>query len=102
MIGGVAQLPEAAAGVRGRGWEQAEDFGFLDFVFLDAGGAELPEDRELALALPMARAARPQLGIVRNASNEKARRMLGWTPRPAQEAIIASAESLLGLGLVRT
>ncbi|MBB3770503.1 dihydroflavonol-4-reductase [Angulomicrobium tetraedrale] len=64
---------------------------------------ELPDPlvRLAALAMPMARAAVPQLGIVRNASSAKARRLLGWTPRPAEEAILASAESLIRLGLVK-
>lgn len=41
----------------------------------------------------------PELGRVKHASNEKARRMLGWTPRPAELALIATAESLLRLGM---
>jgi nucleoside-diphosphate-sugar epimerase len=32
-------------------------------------------------------------------SNAKAKRMLGWRPRSAKEAIIATAESMIGLGL---
>ncbi|ALN75050.1 aldehyde reductase [Aureimonas sp. AU20] len=36
----------------------------------------------------------------RDASGAKARRVLGWSPRSAREAIVASAESLLRLGLV--
>lgn len=43
----------------------------------------------------------PELGKVKNASNEKARRVLGWTPRSREEAIIAAAESLIHLGLLR-
>ena len=39
----------------------------------------------------------PELGKVKQASNAKARGVLGWTPRPNEEAIIASAESLLRL-----
>ena len=35
-----------------------------------------------------------------NYATEKAQRMLGWQPRPRDEAIIASAESLIRLGLV--
>jgi len=42
----------------------------------------------------------PQLGTTRNASNEKARRMLGWEPRSNEEAILASAESLVRLRLL--
>ncbi|MDF2617426.1 MAG: NAD-dependent epimerase/dehydratase [Xanthobacteraceae bacterium] len=57
--------------------------------------------RLAALALPLARAAVPRLGIVRSASNEKARRLLGWNPRPPEEAILATAESLIRLGVVK-
>ncbi|HEY8601439.1 MAG TPA: aldehyde reductase [Thermomicrobiales bacterium] len=43
----------------------------------------------------------PELGKVKHATNEKARRVLGWTPRANDETIIATAESLARLGLVR-
>jgi len=36
-----------------------------------------------------------------NATSEKARRMLGWTPRPAEEALVATAESLIRHGLLQ-
>ena len=39
----------------------------------------------------------PELGKVKQASNEKAKRLLGWEPRPNEEAIVASGESLLQL-----
>jgi len=35
-----------------------------------------------------------------NATSEKAIRLLGWAPRSSEEAIVASAESLIQLGLV--
>ncbi|MDP5277895.1 aldehyde reductase [Sphingomonas sp. DG1-23] len=56
--------------------------------------------RLLAIFNPLAREAVPRLGIKANASNAKARRVLGWTPRSNEEAIVASAESLIALGLV--
>lgn len=43
----------------------------------------------------------PQLGQMKNASSEKARNILGWKPRTNEEALVASAESLLRLGLVK-
>jgi nucleoside-diphosphate-sugar epimerase len=43
----------------------------------------------------------PELGRPKNATNEKARRVLGWTPRTNEEAIIATATSLITLGLLR-
>jgi nucleoside-diphosphate-sugar epimerase len=42
----------------------------------------------------------PELGVRKRATNEKARRVLGWTPRGDREAVIASAESLIALGVV--
>ena len=42
----------------------------------------------------------PYLGLNMNASGDKARQVLGWSPRPPEEAIVASAESLVRLGLV--
>jgi nucleoside-diphosphate-sugar epimerase len=43
----------------------------------------------------------PQLGVVRNATAEKARRVLDWAPRPNEDSIVDTAESLLRLGLLR-
>src|SRR5580658_7744213 len=37
----------------------------------------------------------PLLGTIRNATGEKARRVLGWSPRSNEEAVVASAESLI-------
>jgi dihydroflavonol-4-reductase len=42
----------------------------------------------------------PSLGLKREASSEKARRVLGWSPRSTEEAILATAESMVRLGLV--
>ena len=57
--------------------------------------------RLAALRDPAAKALVPQLGKVMSATSEKAIRLLGWTPRPNEEAIVATAESLLRLGIVR-
>jgi nucleoside-diphosphate-sugar epimerase len=43
----------------------------------------------------------PELGKMKNATSEKARRVLGWTPRSNEEAIVATAESLVRLGLLK-
>jgi dihydroflavonol-4-reductase len=43
----------------------------------------------------------PKLGKVKSATKEKARRVLGWAPRSNEEAIMATAESLASLGLLR-
>ena len=41
------------------------------------------------------------LGVRKRATNEKARSVLGWAPRGDREAVVATAESLLALGLVK-
>ena len=56
--------------------------------------------RIAALRDPAVRMAVPYLGVTMNATSEKAQRVLGWTPRSSEEAIVATAESLLRLGLV--
>lgn len=56
--------------------------------------------RIMALFNPMAREAAPRLGIRSNASNAKARDLLGWQPRGNEEAILATAHSLIELGLI--
>lgn len=47
-----------------------------------------------------ARQALPMLGRPHRATSAKAERVLGWTPRTTQEAVVATAESVLRLGLV--
>ncbi len=42
----------------------------------------------------------PHLGLVKRASNEKAKKLLGWQPRSNEEAILATANSLIDLNLV--
>ncbi|MCS0602926.1 aldehyde reductase [Streptomyces sp. LP11] len=56
--------------------------------------------RLLARFDPALRAAVPQLGVVRRASNAKAREELGWSPRSNEDAVTASAESLIRLGVL--
>lgn len=53
-----------------------------------------------ALKDPAMRGSVPLLGRNMNATSEKARRLLGWTPRPREDAIVATADSLVRLGLV--
>jgi dihydroflavonol-4-reductase len=53
-----------------------------------------------ALFSPELRDVASRLGHVSEASNEKARRVLGWAPRSNEEALMASAQSLVDLGLV--
>jgi nucleoside-diphosphate-sugar epimerase len=57
--------------------------------------------RIAAMRDPRVKQLLPELGKPKNASNEKARRLLGWVPRSNEEAIVACAESLVRLGLLR-
>jgi len=53
--------------------------------------------RLAALFSSVVRETLPELGKVKNGSSAKARRVLGWTPRNNEDAIVATAESLLQL-----
>jgi nucleoside-diphosphate-sugar epimerase len=57
--------------------------------------------RIAALRDPAVRQILPELGTMKNATNEKAKRLLGWAPRSNEEAIVATAESLVRLGLLK-
>ncbi len=43
----------------------------------------------------------PELGKFKNATGEKAKRLLGWEPRSREDAILATAESLIKYGLLK-
>jgi len=43
----------------------------------------------------------PELGKWKNATSEKAQRILGWSPRPREESVVATGESLVRLGLLK-
>ena len=51
-------------------------------------------DRDLKTLVPL-------LDSTRRATSAKAERLLGWRPRPPEEAIVATAESLIRFGIVR-
>jgi nucleoside-diphosphate-sugar epimerase len=57
--------------------------------------------RLAALRDPAVKLILPELGKVKNATNEKAKRTLGWAPRSNEEALVATAESLVRLGLLK-
>jgi nucleoside-diphosphate-sugar epimerase len=57
--------------------------------------------RLAALRDPAVKLILPELGRWKNATSEKAQRILGWRPRPAEEAMAATAESLVRLGLLK-
>ncbi|CDX12977.1 NAD-dependent epimerase/dehydratase [Mesorhizobium sp. ORS 3324] len=42
-----------------------------------------------------------ELGKARNATGAKAKRLLGWAPRSREEALVATGESLIQLGLLK-
>jgi nucleoside-diphosphate-sugar epimerase len=44
----------------------------------------------------------PELGKWKNATSEKAQRVLGWSPRSREDSVVATAESLVRLGLVKS
>lgn len=57
--------------------------------------------RLAALRDPAVKVILPELGKHKNGSGEKARRVLGWSPRSREDAIAATAESLVQLGLLK-
>ena len=57
--------------------------------------------RLVALFDPTVAQVVPELGKNRNATNEKAVRVLSWSPRSREDAVVATAESLIQLGLLR-
>ncbi len=57
--------------------------------------------RMASLRDPAVKQIIPELGKRKNATNEKAKRLLGWSPRSNEEAVVATAESLVRLGLLK-
>lgn len=57
--------------------------------------------RLAALRDPALKLLTPELGRRKTASSAKAQRLLGWKPRSAAEALVASGKSLVELGLVK-
>lgn len=90
LAGGVMSLPEIAEFLKVQLGDAARNIStkrMPDWVV-----------RVAALFNPVAKNVVPQLGRYRNASNGKARMVLGWNPRANEEALIASAVCLLHLG----
>jgi nucleoside-diphosphate-sugar epimerase len=50
---------------------------------------------------PAARQILPELDRKKNGTNEKAKRVLGWSPRSTEDSVVATAESLIRLGLLK-
>jgi nucleoside-diphosphate-sugar epimerase len=57
--------------------------------------------RIAALRDPALKQVIAELGRPKNGTNAKARGLLGWKPRSSEDAIVATAESLLRLGLLK-
>jgi len=57
--------------------------------------------KALTLFKPQLKAVTPYLGMVKRASSAKAIQLLGWKPRPTDEAIMATANSLIKMNLVK-
>lgn len=64
---------------------------------------ELPDwmVRLAALLDPAVKQILPELGKRKNATSAKAQQVLGWMPRPVEDAVVATAESLVRLGLLK-
>ena len=56
--------------------------------------------RLAAIFNPVARNLAPMLSRYRDASNEKAKKLLGWQPRSNEEALLATAASLVHFGFI--
>ena len=54
-----------------------------------------------ALRDPAVKQILPELGKWKNASSEKAQRVLGWSPRSREDSAVATAESMIRQGLVK-
>jgi nucleoside-diphosphate-sugar epimerase len=64
---------------------------------------ELPDwlVRLAAFVDPSLRQVVGELGKTKNATGDKARQLLGWAPRSREDALVATAESLMRLGLLK-
>ncbi len=54
-----------------------------------------------ALKDPAVKQIIPELGKWKNATGEKAQRVLGWAPRSREDSVVGTADSLIRLGLVK-
>jgi dihydroflavonol-4-reductase len=91
LAGGVMSFHEIAVTLRSRLGKSA--------ARVPAGSAPGWLIRLMSRFQPRLRELAPQLGVIRRASNAKARAELDWSPRSNEDAVAASAESLVRLGL---
>ncbi len=92
LAGGTMSLPQIAMFLKSK----------LPAIAKSISTKTLPDwvVRVTALFNAKAKAIAPMLGVNRNASNEKAKKILGWLPKSNEEAILAAAESLIKFGNV--
>ena len=57
--------------------------------------------RLAALRDPAVKQIIPELGKWKNATSEKAQRVLGWKPRSREDCVVATAQSMIDLGLLK-
>jgi nucleoside-diphosphate-sugar epimerase len=57
--------------------------------------------RLASLKDPAVKQILPELGKWKNATSEKAQRVLGWSPRSREDSIVSTAESMIRLGLLK-
>jgi nucleoside-diphosphate-sugar epimerase len=93
LAGGILSLPEIAQMLKRR----------APAIAKDASLKTVPDwmVKIVAWFNPVARNIVPMLSRYRNASNEKAKQLLGWQPRTNEEAILATAESLVKFGALK-
>ena len=108
-----AMVTPAAAGQRFIGSADGRPLSFLDTARIIKQGrpeqsAKVPTKqlpnwvvKGMAIFNPTARQIVPQLGDVRVASNDKAKAALGWKPRPVEETILDTVDSLFAHGVVQ-
>jgi nucleoside-diphosphate-sugar epimerase len=107
-----AMTDPAAAGERfiavGDGFRTIHEMALILKQRMGAAAARVPTRqlpdwlvRLAALWDPGVRTIATELGKRKNAGHEKAARLLGWSPRPDEEAIVATAESLAAFGLLK-
>ncbi|BAV06927.1 Nucleoside-diphosphate-sugar epimerase [Filimonas lacunae] len=94
LSGGTITLPEIAGLLKAR----------MPEIGAGISSKTLPDwvVRVAALFNAKAKALAPMLGINRKASNAKAKSVLGWQPRSKEEALLASAGSLIKYGAIKT
>ncbi|KAH8811429.1 hypothetical protein F5884DRAFT_273997 [Xylogone sp. PMI_703] len=56
--------------------------------------------RVVSMFVPMAKSMLPSLGVIRKTDNTKSKTVLNWKPRPLEETLVDTADSLVKYGAV--